>query len=65
MKKSIFKIASITAFAVLFSLTSCDKAATNVDGADTKKETEEVELKITTPPLLCELLIWKKVSLRL
>lgn len=49
MKKSIFKIASITAFAVLFSLTSCDKAATNVDGADTKKETEEVELKITTP----------------
>ena len=48
MKKSISKILSITAFAVLVSLSSCNEAATDV--ADTKKETEPVvELKITTP----------------
>ena len=48
MKKSIVKLASITAFAVLFSFTSCDKAA----DTETKKETEEttvVELRVTTP----------------
>jgi len=46
MKKPIVKLASIAAFALLFSFASCDKPA----DADAKKDTEPVvELKITTP----------------
>lgn len=48
MKKSISKILSITAFAVLVSLSSCNEASK--DAANTEKEAEPVvELKITTP----------------
>ena len=48
MKKSIFKIVSITAFTVLLSLTGCKETTTDTVVEGTKTE-PVVELKITTP----------------
>lgn len=48
MKKSIFKIASITAFTLLLSLTGC-KEATETPVVEGTKTEPVVELKITTP----------------
>lgn len=48
MKKPIVKLTCITAFAILFSFASCDKATTST--VDAKKDTEPVvELRVTTP----------------
>lgn len=48
MKKSFLKITSITAFAVLVSLTSCKENTTVVEGTKNTEETV-VELRVTTP----------------
>lgn len=48
MKKPIVKLASITAFALLLSLTSCKESTTVVEGTENTKE-PVVELRVTTP----------------
>tara|TARA_R110002073_G_scaffold336490_1_gene534010 strand:+ start:33032 stop:33949 length:918 start_codon:yes stop_codon:yes gene_type:complete len=48
MKKPIVKLASITAFALLLSLTSCKESTTVVEGTENTKE-PVVQLRVTTP----------------
>lgn len=48
MKKSFLKITSISAFAVMVSLTSCKENTTVVEGTENTKETV-VELRVSTP----------------
>ena len=49
MKKPIVKIASITAFAILFSLTSCEEKKPSKDYDNVVEGTPKVELSVTTP----------------